>query len=665
MQAYYGGRAECRTRLAPMPVVLTDFTSQYPTVNALLGNWQLLTSEGISFEDCTDEVRKMLASVTLDDLFKPEFWKQMSFFALVHPDNDVFPVRSLYNGRTHNIGLNHLTSNEPLWFAGPDAVASALLTEKPPRVLRAVRMVPSGRQSGLRPTNLAGMVAIDPASDDFFCHVIEQKTILKSTNKSVSNFLKILANSGSYGLFVEVNQEKVTKPASVKVFSGEVSFERSYTEIEKPGSWYFPPLASLITAGGRLLLAMLEKCVTQAGGSYLFCDTDSLCIVRSENSRLVPCPGGSHKLEDGRKAVKALSWKQVHAIAKRFKALNPYNRSLVKEILKIEDINFVDSDPRKPPRQLFGYAVSAKRYALYTQTGDDIEIVKASGHGLGYLYAPKDGFNQATKAPEWVVEAWEWLLRKELGLPCIEPAWLDLPAMMRMALTSPNVMRHDRPAWLSPFNFFLLPLLSDLGGYPAGCDRSNFKFITQFNADRSQWASLEGINITDGRPYRIEMMPNGKQDKVVPESLRIMLRLYLRRPESKSLAPEGSPCTAETRGLLKRASVLAANIIPVGKETDRHWEHGDDLSLVDFKVLQYRPADKMVAAGDALRAQLAKIGMRELMRRTRLSQHTLEAILKGKAVRRATLERARTAISACDCGCIKRTRKNDHGGHSF
>jgi DNA-binding Xre family transcriptional regulator len=31
--------------------------------------------------------------------------------------------------------------------------------------------------------------------------------------------------------------------------------------------------------------------------------------------------------------------------------------------------------------------------------------------------------------------------------------------------------------------------------------------------------------------------------------------------------------------------------------------------------------------------------MRELMRRTGLSQHTLEAILKGKAVRRATLER--------------------------
>ena len=33
MQAYYGGRAECRVRRLEVPIVHTDFTSQYPTVN--------------------------------------------------------------------------------------------------------------------------------------------------------------------------------------------------------------------------------------------------------------------------------------------------------------------------------------------------------------------------------------------------------------------------------------------------------------------------------------------------------------------------------------------------------------------------------------------------------------------------------------------------------
>src|SRR5207253_2993077 len=49
-------------------------------------------------------------------------------------------------------------------------------------------------------------------------------------------------------------------------------------------------------------------------------------------------------------------------------------------------------------------------------------------------------------------------LRVEFGLVCKDPGWLDYPAMMRMTLTSPNVMRERRPEWLSPFNFFFLPL---------------------------------------------------------------------------------------------------------------------------------------------------------------------------------------------------------------
>jgi hypothetical protein len=121
--------------------------------------------------------------------------------------------------------------------------------------------------------------------------------------------------------------------------------------------------------------------------------------------------------------------------------------------------------------------------------------------------------------PEWVLEAWDWLLRKELGLACKEPAWLELPAMMRMGLSSPNVMRQHRPEWLSPFNFFLFPLLSDLGGYPAGCDRSNFRFITPFSTDREKWKTLEGINILDGQNYQIGMSPNGKQDKPVAPAM--------------------------------------------------------------------------------------------------------------------------------------------------
>lgn len=89
----------------------------------------------------------------------------------------------------------------------------------------------------------------------------------------------------------------------------------------------------------------------------------------------------------------------------------------------------MDSNPEKLFRQLFGYAISAKRYALYTRSGNEICVAKASGHGLGYLFAPKetkkDKRADEDETPEWVMEAWEFLLRKELGLASKEPSWLN------------------------------------------------------------------------------------------------------------------------------------------------------------------------------------------------------------------------------------------------
>jgi hypothetical protein len=337
--------------------------------------------------------------------------------------------------------------------------------------------------------------------------------------------------------------------------------------------------------------------------------------------------------------VKALSWKELDQIAGSFKALNPFNEELVKDILKIEDVNFVDSNPRKPRRQLFGYAISAKRYALYTRTANDICVVKASAHGLGYLYPPKEGFDEGASAPQWVTEAWDWLLRLELSLPCSQPSWIDLPAMMRVVLTSPNVLRDRRPEWLLPFNFFFLPVLSELTSYPAGFEPSNFKFIVPFSSDRRKWRTLSGINLCDGQKYEMEMFPSKKQDKVIPETFQTILRLYFCRPESKSLAPDGSRCASDTHGLLKRASIVAGEIIPVGKETDRRWEQGEDLSLMDFAVQEYRPSGDMAVANAALRDQLTAWGTRGAMRRTGLHQHTIEGIRAGRAVRRSTLKR--------------------------
>jgi hypothetical protein len=643
MQSYYGGRAECRIRRTPVPVIHTDFTSQYPTVNALLGNWRVLTSSAVRFEDCTASARKLFATTRLENTFDKNFWKQLSFFALAKPRSDILPVRTVYesgrNRRTQNIGLNCLTSRKPIWYAGPDLIASKILTGEAPRILKAIRMIPGKLQKDLETTNLGGMVEIKPAEVDFYRAVIEQRVSHKKKNAALADFLKVLANSGSYGLFVEVNAERKKKERTVNYFSGEKRGRVASNYVENPGAWYFPPVASLITSGGRLLLAMLEKSVQGKHGSYLFCDTDSLCIVASKKRGFVQLPGGPLK-QKGHSGIRALSLREVKTITKQFNRLNPYDSALVPQILKIEDVNYADASPEKRFRQLFGYAVSAKRYALYSQSGNNIHIEKASGHGLGYLLAPRERKknDEDEETPQWVIEAWEYLLRRELRLPSKDPAWLGLPAMMRMVVTTPNVFNQRRPEWLGPFNFFLFPMLSEtFGGYPAGFDNSNFVFVTPHESDRKKWSSLKGVNLVDGQPYRISMQPTLYQDCVVPESFRILFRKYLGKAEIKSLAPDGTPCTASTRGLLQRARIRAGRLVPVGKETDRRWEQGEDPSMIDSDILVYEKRMRLVIADPAERKRWSVIGVRRLIRESKLSQASVSNAIKGKPVRPRTL----------------------------
>lgn len=68
--------------------------------------------------------------------------------------------------------------------------------------------------------------------------------------------------------------------------------------------------------------------------------------------------------------------------------------------------------------------------------------------------------------------------------------------------------------------------------------------------------------------------------------------------------------------------------------------------MLDFKVLEYRPSGDMVIADPTVRDEIAKLGLRESMRKTGLSQHTIEAIRAGRPVRRTTLQRMQTVVAS-------------------
>src|SRR5205823_14811315 len=124
-----------------------------------------------------------------------------------------------------------------------------------PKIIKAFRLVPHGLQQGLRKTVISTRI-IDPEKDDFFRAVIEER---KKLPKSHPHYLllKIIANA-LYGIFAELNKNEYGKNSAkeLAIFSGEYNREEKTGTVERPGRFQFPPAAALITAGGRLMLAI-------------------------------------------------------------------------------------------------------------------------------------------------------------------------------------------------------------------------------------------------------------------------------------------------------------------------------------------------------------------------------------------------------------------------
>src|SRR3989449_7330488 len=225
----------------------------------------------------------------------------------------------------------------------------------------------------------------------------------------------------------------------VTVFGGGAPFPSRTTAPEDPGEFCFPPFAALTTSAARLMLALLERTVRDRGGTVAFGDTDSAAIVAMPRGGLVPCPGGPEAKRDGTACVRALSWEDVVKIRGLFARLNPYNPDTVEgSILRCEDVNFTTEEAQ---RTIYAYAISAKRYALFTRdTRDRTTIVARKEHGLGHLRNPADVDRDDI---DWITDVWTALVREALGHPLVRPTWVHQPAVSRVSVSTADLWRSE------------------------------------------------------------------------------------------------------------------------------------------------------------------------------------------------------------------------------
>jgi DNA polymerase type B, organellar and viral len=630
MQSYFGGRAEAHIRKVPVPSMRLDFVSQYPSANTLMGNWEILTAKRVSFPESTKEVRKFLEKVTLSKCFEPSLWRELRFFALIQPDGDILPVRAPFDPKDPehlNIADSHFTSEKPVWFAGPDIVASIIRTGRVPHVLKAIRIMPHGRQAGLKPIMLRGVVEINPYRDDFFKVLIEQRKANES-DKTLKHALKVIANSTAYGAFVELNEERKSRPVELDVFSGEHYHRRSARDVEVPGKWYFPPLASLITSSGRLLLAMAEKCVTNAGGTWLFCDTDSLAVVASPKGGTVYPKRPEEECEMDQREIApipVLRHEAVLKMARRFRSLNPY--SFGGDLLKVEDVNYQNGDPKTDLlRTVEGYGISSKRYSLLDKSG----IIEVKGHGLGYLMSPA-----SPGEPDWMKTAWQYVLHLDQVL-CTgkDPKWLDYPAMMKVPVSSPAVLGRLK-GFCKPFDFVLAPILrSDKLDPKERAEKPIL--ITRFNKYSDEWLDATYYNVRTGKKCRITV-GDRKRGRLPVKTYRDVLHQYLYHPECKFAGPDGRPCDPWTRGVLQRRHILAADFKYCGKEVKRKLEQGPVDHDTDYKCKVYE--NGRVAADPETLRQLVGLSERAIEDGTGLHRKTIRVFRHGGTVTRRTYEK--------------------------
>ena len=153
--------------------------------------------------------------------------------------------------------------------------------------------------------------------------------------------------------------------------------------MEKPGSFFHPLLATLITGAARLLLTTVERLSLDAGLDWALCDTDSMAIAK---------PDGMDHETFVKECLKVAGW---------FDSLNPYETK--GPLFKVEDVNYgVGSKDLAP---LYCYAISSKRYALFNLDANGEPILrKASAHGLGDKRAPYDEDHAPTSIPNPIVK---------------------------------------------------------------------------------------------------------------------------------------------------------------------------------------------------------------------------------------------------------------------
>lgn len=637
MSSYYGGRSEVHIRRRKVRVLYCDFLSMYPTVCTLMGLWRYVIARGVTYEDATAEVERLVVKVRLEDLQRPSFWKKLNVLVKVQPDDDVLPVRAKYSGQNqYSIGLNYLKSDKGQWFTFADCLASKLLTGKPPRIIEAIRFRPKTIQQDLRPIEIMGNsdYRIDPTKEDFYRRLIDLRNQVKDGMRNVSKqrrqeldieqlTLKICANATSYGIFVELNPITSRIRRKVKCYGAE-PFESAIKTIEEPGKYFHPLLSTLITGAARLMLAITEELAKRAEIDWAFCDTDSMALTKPQEMAEIDFVNRTNKIID---------W---------FIPLNPYR--VKRPLLKIEEISF-HWKKRNLRTPLYCWAISAKRYALFNLAENGKPTIrKASAHGLGHLLTPYE--NKCPSAiprptvplgeigvTRWQYDFWYLILEAAINGRASKTEFDKLPNFNRPAVSRYSASTPRLLNWFEKFNLNR--------AYRDQVKPFNFLLAFQLRLDlhsaKSEKRSAKSGQLAPIAPYdgKSERALRYCFDRNTGEQIQIRkLKTYRELLNQYHLHPEAKFENGDysDSGATKRRHILVVSVEYIGKEAHRleeQWFLGaDDHAQIRYGLTH----DCLAGFRKVLVRGSRRYGLNQLARTSNISPRHISRVLQGNSI---------------------------------
>jgi hypothetical protein len=651
MGATFGGECTVTFRLPPepLPCLFYDYSSLYAVVASLQQADRLLKADRlVVVEEDPAAVLAELRAILLEDLLDPAGHARLAFrFVELLPDGGWLPHR-VPAAKHWKSQVSELGCDQPLIYAAQDVVRAIQETGVVPRLVRAWRIEPVGRQESLRPVQLPSGRTVQPGEDLLLALAEERYELPGGSWKGAKPCASICCS----GLFMQLNDSERTAKTlqHVHLWDG-TSYHESGTDIEEPDCWYLPPLAASIYAGARLMLHLARQLISQAGGFVAYVDTDSLAILANREGALIRCPGGRERDENGHACLRALSFDQVADTLEPIEQLNPFRSRYGDRgprLLKLEADNLEDGEQV----EAYLHARSTKNYDRYRLSPDraHVKITKASEHGLGHL-APHwqtDGHDQPQA---WVREGRDVLLRRDLQLPAAEPGFFDELAISVVRLNRWSDLKRVLPSGglrrrgNGPRPFSRLAVAHPHPLHAVDLDGKRVQPVALWH-DNLTPAKARWRNHKDGRPLKIRPLGRSiREADITPGSrapAKTMRDVFAQRGNrhDHGLDHNGDPTSSHTAGLVLPTPTQAMFVVAIGRETtnqdrvgitsdpayrsyiniDKHtWQLARDTLriLAPGRLPPGRPreADKpdlIRQAGELARRELARLGRHEL-----------------------------------------------------